>query len=417
MEEIHNQLNQYQPTGDYIAEICNSVAIVLKNYSMKDIQSEINEWSQLENDILSKITPMQSIDEEISSKLTILCDTIHQIQPTMRFYLFQLLHHLLLLDSSCYPPLAKALSQPVHSNTVLSQPDFMPIAQFLLQELYQTEVYSEENESAFIDVMMGREGSTDSLNIWLDLLSHSTQVGSTTTDKLYFLFLQQLNCLVVADRLAYLLSKTYSLSFVLWFSSRIQFIQHPNECILICIIYSYLCDQQKEHNTLGFFAIDSSSCSFSLLLHSLSTLCDQMSNSINSLPLAFLGSFLNVIFCGDYENHEHEHKDLFIQLTRLFFTNCADRDVCNRTLERIFIFGLKNRTSWRLEALSEILAFKLETIELSEEYFLSLVKVNPMVIIARRHSYLSNLMFYLFQPSHCKRSIITDTSFYPSSFL
>ena len=404
MEEIDQQVNQFQPNGDYIVDICNSIALVLKNSSIQDIQSNISEWNKLENNILPRITSMQSVDEGISGKVTILCETILQIQPTMRSYLFQLLHHLLQLDSSCYPPLANALSQSIHSDATLSQSDFLSIAQFLLQELYQTEVYSEENESAFMNAMACREGSPDSLNIWFDLLSHAIQVKSTTIDSLYSLFLQQLDCLAVADRLAYLLSKPYSLPFLQWFSNRTQFIQHPNECILICIIYSYLCDQQKEHNKLGFFYVEPSSsghASFNLLLHSLSTLCEQMHSAINSLPLSFLGSFLNVVFCGEYESHEQEHKNSFIQLARVFFTNCDDHDVCNRTLERIIMFGLTNCTSWRLETIGEILTFKLEVIEFSEDTFLSLIKAEKVVMISKRHSYLSNLMLYLFQPFHC----------------
>lgn len=348
--------------------------------------------------MISCFLSASSIADQDEKALEKLCTSIKQLSPDHRHFLFPIIHNLLGINASWYSPIARSLLQPMETKDSLPDKVVSMTFDFLCEELFQENVYSQECECTFAELLQQGEKSELVMDCWLHLLQQAIQTSTPTVNHLYSLFLQQLDHLPLPSRLSYLLTKRYSFPFLQWFSNRTQFNQHPNECLCTCVLYSYLCDQAKSDNILGVIRMGISSASPLLLLrHSLSTLCDLMDSCMDVLPLSFLGTFLTVVFHGEADT---ELRACFIQLASSFFQNCPDHSLCQTVSHRLISLAIESKSSWRLEVMSEMLATGQIHFDFSEELFLRLLQSEPLVYLANRSSYSHNLFSYLFQPIH-----------------
>ena len=364
-----------------------------------DSEFSIGDSKEVEGRILSCFLSIPSMDDQDEKALEKLCISIGQLNPNHRHFLFPIIRHLLGINASWYSPIARSLLQPLETKDSLPDKVVSMIFAFLCDELFQENVYSQECESTFVELLQQGETNERILDCWLHLLRQAIQTSTPTVNHLYSLFLQQLDHLPLPSRLSYLLTKRYSFPFLQWFSNRTQFIQHPNECLCICVLYSYLCDQAKSDSVLGVTRVGISSASPLLLLHhSLSTLCALMDSCMDVLSHSFLGTFLTVVFHGEADN---ELRACFIQLASSFFQHCPDQSLCQTVSNSLISLAIESQSSWRLEVMSEMLTSGQLHSDFSEELFLRLLQSEHLVCLANRSSYSHNLFSYLFQPIHC----------------
>lgn len=249
------------------------------------------------------------------------------------------------------------------------------------------------------------------LDQWVLLMHRVVGLSANGTSILYSFFLQELDRLPLLGRISFLLSSSFSVPFLMWLSNHSGRGNGVNECLMIIVTYSYLCDTIKKEEELGLLSGRNRTLldPFQYLHRSTESLIHILSNLAYSdlvSILSFLNSFFIVIFHG-----VSVVKEDVITIIKTVLIAVHEMNMTQYIMTLIHM-TLDDPQSWRLEALAQIIVSKPMQITLTVPLLNSLMLSESYISLSQKPSYLQNLSVYLFDSSHCLSLFFVSFSAY-----